>query len=244
MTDNKETEKGTPRTTEMKEGVEEESEETVKEESASNLLENLIILPPKLKDEEDNEDEEDSHILCLPPLRLEEPVSSIRAALSEVRGYAHFTQYRLVLEPPSSPSPPTEDNGTSPKTAAKKPAKKSTSAMKKKALEEYTVSPYTLSNARILTPSTTATSPEEIVLDDFGDLTPYATYFEEGYCRIRIVLERYDAAAVKDHVMRIRSLLDGNPPFVVSLVDDGAQQKEEEGKEKDGNVVSIVYCCL
>ena len=37
-------------------------------------------------------------LIHLPPIRAEEPVASLRAALSEVRGYAHITHYRLVLD--------------------------------------------------------------------------------------------------------------------------------------------------
>ena len=56
-------------------------------------LKGLVVLPPRQKEPSANE-----ACLGLPPLRPEEPVQSIRLALSEVVGYAHITNYRLELE--------------------------------------------------------------------------------------------------------------------------------------------------
>merc|ERR1712018_614965 len=64
-------------------------------EEEEEYIENLYILPPKVLN---NNKEEEKLKLKLPPLRIDEPISSIKAVLSEVIGYAHITNYRLVLE--------------------------------------------------------------------------------------------------------------------------------------------------
>ena len=57
----------------------------------------MIILPPRQQSTHDVSRE--VHALVLPPIRPEEPVQSIKAALAEVVGLAHITNYRLEVEP-------------------------------------------------------------------------------------------------------------------------------------------------
>jgi hypothetical protein len=74
-------------------------------------LENLVILlPPRQKEGTTTSNATAAvslpGILHLPPLQLEELVQSIRMALSEVIGYAHFTNYRLEIEDKQQQQPP------------------------------------------------------------------------------------------------------------------------------------------
>lgn len=61
---------------------------------------------------------------------------------------------------------------------------------------------------------------------------------------LRIVLERYDLASVRDHLSRVRSLLGGNAPYVTSLVEDEDDAEAEEaavekkGEKEEGAKVS------
>ena len=82
--------------------------EITKEENASNggdavadgeepiFLHNLCILPPLQKDGDNKDIAKDA--VLLPSISPAEPVSAIRNALGEIRGYAHITNYRLVVE--------------------------------------------------------------------------------------------------------------------------------------------------
>jgi len=177
------------------------TETTVDEtDKKEELIENLYILPPKiLKNNEETR-------LQLPPLRLDEPISSIKAVLCEVLGYAHITNYRLVLEKDQKET----KNGKIDKNDKNSKEK-----------EEF-VYPYT-SQAIILPPPT-----NEIVLDDYTDLSSYITHINNGYKCIRVVLQSYNLSAVKDHITRIRSLADGNCPHLEKLIFEGEEEKEEE----------------
>eukprot|EP01083_Nonionella_stella_P169377 574265_1 len=63
------------------------------------FLQNLCILPPRQKSNVSVSDEQlAKDAILLPPLLPNEPVSAIRAAISEIKGYAHLTSYRLVVE--------------------------------------------------------------------------------------------------------------------------------------------------
>lgn len=171
------------------------------EEKKEELIEHLYILPPKIP----NNIEETR--LQLPPLRLDEPISSIKAVLSEVLGYAHITNYRLILEKDQEETK-IEKNG------------------KERTLQEQVLHPYT-SQAIILPPPT-----KEIVLDDYTDLSSYITHINNGYKCIRVVLQSYNLSAVKDHVTRIRSLVDGNCPHLEKLIMEEVKEEEEVVEEK------------
>ena len=73
------------------------------------------------------------------------------------------------------------------------------------------------------------------ILDDYGDLTPLADMIHDK-SKFRIVVEPYNGATVRDHVQRTRALLDGNAPFVTSLMEEGGgeNKKETEGATGDG----------
>jgi protein TIF31 len=198
------------------------------------FLKNLRILPPLQKKGTIQKDELLDSV-PLPPIRAEEPVSSIRAALSDVSGYAHFTSFRFVLE---TDEERIERGATF------------TAAVPSRSLNVHNLaSPYTGHNAVISIPlalkslenepqtaaSTTAVveTSASSVLDDYGDLTPLLSRgLSDGSC-FRIVLERYDVATVRDHVVRLRILFDGNVPSVTSLAevaDEGGPPQNTDAK--------------
>ncbi len=81
------------------EGTNEEVEVTPVDEEAEQpiLLHNLCILPP-LQNDNINPPTIAKDSILLPSISPAEPVSAIRNALGELRGYAHITNYRLVVE--------------------------------------------------------------------------------------------------------------------------------------------------
>ena len=198
------------------------SAEESKEASLAPMLKHLKILPPLQKKGTLSTDRDEwLDAVPLPPIRAEEPVSSIRAALSEVVGYAHLTNYRFELEEP----PTTHEKKTG---GVHKP---------------YTVSPYTGKNAVVSVPAAIKSleedqheAKEELVLDDYGDLQALVPLGLRDGSAFRIVLERYDVALVRDHVNRLRSLLDGNAPSATTL--DEAAQEETPAKEEGGETAS------
>ena len=125
-------------------------------ESKHLTLNHLKIIPP-----------ESSNLapVALPPLRSDEPVASIRAALGELVGYAPFTNYKLVA------------NGN--------------------------------------------------ILDDFGDLSGVPDNTE-----IAMNLELY--TNVREHVLRLMQLLQGNPPVVTALVGSSTEKNDEKAVDNNG----------
>merc|ERR1712166_1036459 len=64
----------------------------------------------------------------------------------------------------------------------------------------------------------------EMVLDEYGDLNSLLVHGENRLkdgSGFRIVLERYSIALVRDHIVRLRSLLDGNAPNSITLDESG-----------------------
>ena len=187
------------------------------EVEAAPVLKNLSILPSLQKSNTLGRDENLDSV-PLPPIRAEEPVSSIRAALGEVVGYAHLTNYCFVLEdPPKSKSKGNPDP----------PA----------------ISPYTGRNAVVSVPAAVKSlekepqgleSEQSLVLDDYGDLSALVDSGLQDGSAFRVVLERYDVALIRDHVARLRSLLDGNAPSAYSL-DEGAEAREKTTSSKEAD---------
>lgn len=174
------------------------------------ILKNLVILPPLQKS--GTVAKEDA--ILLPPIRVEEPVSSIRQALSDVCGYAHLTNFRFALEEPPKTTP-------------------------KVNMERPTVSPYTGRDAVVSVPvaiKSLAQEPTALeptgALDDYGDLQAMLPQGIKDGSGIRIVLERYDVSLVKDHLIRLRSLLDGNAPSTISL-DEGSEAREKSDSAEE-----------
>jgi protein TIF31 len=120
------------------------------------LLKNLVILPPSSSS--------NLKPIVVPPLRPDEPVTSIRAALAELVGYAHITNYQLTC------------NGAA--------------------------------------------------LDDYGDL---ATLSEDS--KIQMELQPYQT--VREHILRLQQLLEGNPPVVKALVESQETKEEEPVKTEE-----------
>jgi protein TIF31 len=186
------------------------------------ILKGLVILPPLQKS--GTVAKEDA--VPLPPIRVEEPVSSIRQALSDVCGYAHLTNFRFALEDPPKTTPTVN-------------------------MERPTISPYTGRDAVVSVPVAVKSLAQEATalleptgaLDDYGDLRAMLPQGIQDGSGIRIVLERYDVALIKDHIIRLRSLLDGNAPSTISLDEgaeargkpDSAEETPAEGKDKGGN---------
>jgi protein TIF31 len=213
---------------------------------SQQVFKNLVILPPLQKKDRNSEGRSSANgtnqelydAVPLPPIRAEEPVSSIRAALGEIRGYAHLTNYRFVLE---NNRPGDNENDTSGKkiSASSSPANGS----------GLVASQYTGLNAIISTKEvvksfldkaelTNATdqniegAKEDIVLDEFGDLTSLlgddkAEGLKDG-SKFRVVLERYDIALIRDHIARLRTLLDGNAPTSVTLDESSGDVADSE----------------
>jgi protein TIF31 len=82
-------------------GVNDESEAgnliDEEEETGPELVHNICILPPLQSSPSLNKTSYEDAIV-LPPIQAFEPVGSIRAALSEVKGFAHLTNYHLIAE--------------------------------------------------------------------------------------------------------------------------------------------------
>lgn len=213
---------------------EESASNAVPDEAGLQLLKDLSILPPLQKKGTLSWNEMPDAI-PLPPIRAEEPVSSLRGALSEVCGYAHLTNFRLVLEAATS---------------------------KTKSRAAPTISPYTGANAVVSVPVSVKsldTAPHlkngnliesddvSVTLDDYADLTPLLEKGLKDGSSFRIVLERYDAAAIRVHVARVRYLLDGNAPFLTTLAEEEApeqeivepQEKVEDKATKKENVTEL-----
>jgi hypothetical protein len=295
------------------------------------FLKGLSILSPRQKkissSSTDAAKEEVLVLLPLPPLRPEEPVSSLRSAISEVIGFAHLTRYRLVLERLGTTT--TTTTTTTAITAATKTAaannkggnKKTTNTKKKKKAttngaaaattttttttsttngehkdweKDNVVSTYTLDGAEMAIDKLvmtlklgrapdvggggggqdTKTNPasaadfdntNEMELDDYGDLSILLDVLEkEGNVgdaigknnnnnnnkkifidasnfAFRIVLEKYNVASIRDHMVRVRQLLEGNAPHLTTLMGDFEEEKanEDNEEEEEGNKVSV-----
>jgi len=244
-----------PKSQDASEKPEENPVDSSEEEKEDDFIYNLAILPP-LRKGADTNDKVELTAMHLPPLRATEPVSSIRAALGEVRAYAHCTNYRLVLDTDtttrnwactSSSSLSTLNNtshssgnvdkseGANSSSATnankRKKNKKNKGKGKKQNARGFTeqmdvVSPHTGADAVISIPhgilslendpslqnkeELQETASQSIVLDDYGDLTSLPD-LKSGMA-FRMVLERYDMGSVRDHINRLRGLLDGNAP--------------------------------
>eukprot|EP00560_Eucampia_antarctica_P006083 CAMPEP_0197824454 /NCGR_PEP_ID=MMETSP1437-20131217/1689_1 /TAXON_ID=49252 ORGANISM="Eucampia antarctica, Strain CCMP1452" /NCGR_SAMPLE_ID=MMETSP1437 /ASSEMBLY_ACC=CAM_ASM_001096 /LENGTH=1549 /DNA_ID=CAMNT_0043424079 /DNA_START=140 /DNA_END=4789 /DNA_ORIENTATION=+ len=220
-----------------------------REENEDTFLSNLAILPPLQKNHNDFGMQD---AIVLPPIRPEEPVQSIRAALSEVCGYAHITNYRLEFSPStgvSSKNGITAKNTNSavePSSTKKKGKKKNkknknnsnNSSTVSSAHKHSVVSKYTGPNAVVHLRSNeknVAPGDDTQVLDDYGDLTTLKELGSNSY--FKIVLETYDIATLRDHVRRTRYLLeDGNAPHVSSLVvDDNTQTINDDDSQQNMN---------
>jgi protein TIF31 len=200
----------------------EESPDSADATTGSPFLKNLVILPPLQKSGIAVPDDS----VPLPPIRAEEPVSSIRQALIDVLGYSHLTNFRFVLE-----DPPTQPPGVN----ANRPL----------------ISPHTGPNAVVSVPVairslTQDTNAAEVagVLDDYSDMQAILSQGLRCGSAIRIVLESYDATLVKDHIVRLRSLFDGNGPTVLSLDETGETvedtvENSEGSKNSTGNAAEL-----
>mmetsp|Transcript_59557 Transcript_59557/g.145972 ORF Transcript_59557/g.145972 Transcript_59557/m.145972 type:complete len:1590 (+) Transcript_59557:309-5078(+) len=235
------------------------TEEQVEEEEET-VLTKLVILPPLQKGGTGQTEKELSDAIPLPPIRPEEPVASIKTALQEVCGYAHITNYRLVVVNDTDgnnggdgkkDTAPTQNRGSS---SSKKLPGAPSPYTGPEAVVSFPVGLRTLQDTTIQQQDTTAAatttadaeggglensnSADQNILDDFGDLSLLESngVLKDGSA-FRIVLERYDAATVRDHVVRLRTLLDGNAPTALSLLDD-EEEGAGAGKNENGSAVA------
>ena len=107
---------------------------------------------------------------------------------------------------------------------------------------------------------------EEVELNDFGDISiMYDILEKEGIVggdndppirnnkiildasafAFRVVLEKYDAASIRDHMVRTRQLLEGNAPHLTTLtsgheLDDLVMQEEEGVKGEEAETAAAV----
>ena len=58
-------------------------------------------------------------------------------------------------------------------------------------------------------------------------------YAEDANIAIRVVLERYDMASIRDQVAKVRNLLGGTAPYITSLVGGGGVEDEEKMTKQD-----------
>jgi hypothetical protein len=277
------------------------------------FLKGLSILSPRQKkNKHDDYDVAAAPVVAvtLPPLRPEEPVASLRSALSEVIGFAHLTKYRLVLERVVSTTTKTTaavasaaDGTTTTTTTTSKGGNKksntknngaatkingsnSSNGEHKEWEADNVVSTFTLDGAAMAidklvmtlklgrapdglvggqdAATTTATTAvdvdtDEIELDDYGDLSILLDVLEKEGNHVkdkddssppttgnnnnkiiidassfafRVVLEKYNVASIRDHMVRVRQLLEGNAPHLTTLMGDLEEEDtvEEEGK--------------
>ena len=252
------------------------------------FLKGLTILSPRQtkKSSSDNSAAATSDLAVpLPLLRPEEPVASIRSAISEVIGFAHLTKYRLVLEElgaaPTSSASAAASGGTTKKNSKNNnngaaSTKKSSNGSSNNQNGEHkeweadnVVSIYTLDGAELATDklvqslklgraqevvvvaddATTTINGEEneeLELDDYGDLSILVDVLEKkgrvgdpidnkiiidaSNLAFRVVLERYDVASIRDHMVRVRQLLEGNAPHLITLKGGEEDEVKEEKK--------------
>jgi len=259
--------------------------------------------------------------LPLPALRPEEPAASLRAALSDIVGFAHVTRYRLAVEgidggtrdgfvsndvPANGKStngsqhPPGGKNGQSRRGRRKK----SNGGQSSKDDHLGVVSPYTGRGAAIEPAlSRDAEGPDHVLtgrdadgnkladkgtngaaktdgnegkekdgtdllsLDEYSDLASLeallrsdpstavvtrdlSAHEDQPAVRqlqdtidgssygIRVVLERYDVASVREHVHRVRTLLRGGAPHLRAVLSEEevaeAKAAARKGFEKEG----------
>ena len=258
------------------------------------FITNLSILSPLQKDTSSSAVVTTNTVaIDLPPLRPEEPVASLRGALTEVLGFAHLTNYRLVVE--NSTTTTTTNTASKKKKDehndhAHKGGKHKTDAVNqldnKNNNSNNCWSPHTLANAAVtISPSMKSLEAgyaatlnnlqatdenqagenavskksvagmkeeeDELVLDEYGDLSILLELLEDqlvaatapttttitadtttqapavdkitlnaSHLAIRIHLEKYTVANIRDHVSRTRVILEGNAPYVTSLMGD------------------------
>lgn len=212
------------------------SEEEALPEANMEFLTNICILPPTLSKTVSKEQIAKDAVL-LPPIMASEAVLAIRAALSEIKQFAHITNYRLIVQELDESLLDLiikeQKKDSFPETVKKSKGKKK--KKKKTSVSNDIVSLYTCDQSVVQISSKTMEPQDEIVLNEFDLLTALV---EEGKLgsnmALRMVLEYYDEASLKDHLYKTKSLLDGNPPYLLSLTnaDDVNAQTEEEEVEK------------
>ncbi len=230
-------------------------------------LRDICILPPVPTDIEAGSEKERKLLvkdaILLPPISPSEPVSAIRGAISEIRGYAHITNYRLVLVEDALEDQLVNDireetkrrmDGSAATAVAASSDKDTASGngnglsgkKKKKKVKSVpplkVISPYTC-DQKAVQPSAssfpTGIDSEEIVLNDFEDLTLLAGSGQlQSGSGLRMVLERYNLGNIKDQVFKTRFLFDGNAPSVLSVI-GGTPASEVPKEDADGENSNI-----
>lgn len=239
--------------------VEEEDQEQESKQEPE-FLQNLCILPPRQKNAPVTKERLAKDAILLPPISPSEPISAIRGAIAEIRGLAHITNYRLVLEDldedllkmivsehkkrTSVEEGKMSSAAVGGGTKASFVDENSNGAQHKKnnkkkkgksvVLASDVVSPYTCDQGSVEIPSVVM-SPDECkdtVLNEYELLSSLVDSGElHSNMALRMVLERYNEGTLKDHVQRTRVLLDGNIPYVLGLVGGNETEEQEAAAE-------------
>lgn len=144
---------------------------------------------------------------------------------------SHLTSYRFVLEDPPTPYTADTKKISGPSLSQISPYKDP------KVVISYPVAVKSLEEKTTKSPE--PANKGQIVLDDYGDLTTYLDKGLKDGSVFRIVLERYDALTIRNHVVRLRLLLEGSAPHNDTLDDcsiseNGDQQEHiENGDSKE-----------
>jgi protein TIF31 len=227
-------------------------------EEEMQILKNICILPPRQAYVSVPKEQLAKDAILLPPIFPSEPVSAIRGAIAEIRGYAHITNYRLVVEEidddlmemilgeqekssklheisqrPASEVKETSVQSSNTNASGKKNKKKKAISVPVNDL----VSPYTCDQKSVDVPaSSLSDDTDEIILNDYELLQGLVESGDlHSNMGLRMVLERYDAGGLKDHFMKTRMLLDGNPPYVLSLHGPGEIAVESNDNNSKSN---------
>ena len=182
-------------------------------------LSEMVVLPPRQK-EETTAGGAASFVLPLPQIRPEEPVQSIRMALGEVVGLAHLTKYRIEVIPETTLTDGKNDFSEIPLVSP---------FTGPNAIVSIPAAMHSLNEANSISHLAEQIQTKSNVLDDFGDLQSNPAIQDRA--ALQLVLERYDAASVKEHIARLRHLFDGNAPSVTSLLDDNTAESASEDDE-------------
>ena len=201
--------------------------------AADNHLSGLVVLPPLQGGDAKPDTTRPLPVVKLPLIRSEEPVQSIRAALAEVVGLAHITNYRLELlaEGPQGETVAWNPDANDPVSAFTGKHAVVSTPVSYRSLEERTGG--TTELLGLLTGNGGTEEESKMVLDDWGDLSALEKHGLTHGSAFQIILQRYDLGTIKEHVMRLRTLLHGGAPSVVSLVESPEEPENPDEVEQD-----------
>ena len=198
-----------------------------------------VILSPKAKSTDTGiNSKQNARIVHLPSsLPLDEPLQSIRLALGELVGYAHFTCFRLELDFETDLSSLDDVQNDLIASAIAGNASPYTTAPKG---DEWQVIPRTYMHNN-------DNSSSSLVLDEYGDLRQVLERFkggkisdgDDGIVQMRIKLDEYNLNRIREHIVRLRQLFSGEAQYLpvsqdlVLLSSDEENDHNKPDAEKD-----------